>query len=566
MVMLVDGGGSRTVTATPVKREDPPPQEQLDPAKGAQRVLDTGSRWGTDDYDARVVALADELAKGDPLYREQLMREIFKQDPNALNSWLQAERANRMQDDGRISISEKGSIAEGLAAAYNNGDIPKSDQYAGPVPGTAEDGKVLGATDLDQQLLKGFTSGDHDGQVRNADEVAQFLKFMNSSSGPESTEFRQKFSQHLIDQYVLNPAVKYNDVDQQQVAATLAGNLLGATPEQSAKNLSAEVLQKYDDEQIKTILEAAGQGTGYLNHQNVHVAAEGGNRFIDSVQVSDGASLLIQNVASTNSPAADKVAVSMARLPATAGDLFSGDAGKGRESAMGNLFANHSKPILDRYTDFDTKKIGTKDDADLKQYMQNASELGALFNTVLFNGDQPYADQARTAVLDYAAGLKESINTEGSSAEAMNRLAMLGASADDAITQGFTELKEDEDAQKEMVGFFVELAFSALPTDVLTNKTDTLIDNLFKNNPQIAESLKGVSGQVVDEATGKLTDEAKAALEKTVGVDEAEMLDQQGASNTLRESLLTGINDQDRLFGLQQASENIAQGINIWRK
>jgi hypothetical protein len=558
----VEAGGSAAAYLYP--QHDPIPQ--LDPAKDAQHILDTGKRFGRDNYDARMVELGKQLEKGDPVYREQLMREIFKRDSGALRSWLTPERANNMQHSGRISMYEKGNIAEGLAAAYNNNDIPQSQQNAGQIPGSGKQGKIDGVTDLDS-LVTSFdhNGGDHDNQVRSSDDVAQFLEFMNSSSGPEATEFRTQFSKHLIDQYVLNPAVKYNNLETQQVAGTLAGNLLGAPPELGVKNLSAEVLSKYDDDQIKTILDAAAKGGVYLNHENANVVDDDDQSTINSVHVSDGASLLIQSVANTHSPAADKVAASLARLPANDADIFKGNDAKGRVWAMGDLFANHSKAILDRLTQYDTAKIGSKDDADLKQYMQNASELGSLFNVVLFNSDQPYSAQARAAILDYAGNLKQAINTKEGNADAMSRLSMLSGAADDAITQGFTDLKADEDARKEMVTFFADLAIAGIPFDKLKDGAETVIGQVFQN-PHVTEALKSISGDIIDQSTGMLTDKAKSVLIDQLGKDEAELVDQQGASNALRDSLIEGIADQRDLAAIQNYSEDVSQGVNIWRK
>src|SRR5689334_1707626 len=99
MVRPVEAGG----TALNYLQQDPPPR--LDPAKDAQHILETGDRhFRKDDYDARLVELGKQLNQGDSLYREQLLREIFKQDPGALRSWLTPERANNMQHSGRISM------------------------------------------------------------------------------------------------------------------------------------------------------------------------------------------------------------------------------------------------------------------------------------------------------------------------------------------------------------------------------------------------------------------------------------------------------------------------------
>jgi hypothetical protein len=148
----------------------------------------------------------------------------------------------------------------------------------------------------------------------------------------------------------------------------------------------------------------------------------------------------------------------------------------------------------------------------------------------------------------------------------MGRLSMLMGAADDAITQGFNELKAKEDAQAEMVSFIVDLALAGIPVgDKAKDSVAGLIGEIF-SNPRVTEALKGVSGSIIDSTTGYLTDEAKAALTDALGEDEAELLDQQGASNALREALMGGIENQRDLAAIENYAEDVSQGINIWRK
>jgi len=139
------------------------------------------------------------------------------------------------------------------------------------------------------------------------------------------------------------------------------------------------------------------------------------------------------------------------------------------------------------------------------------------------------------------------------------------AGADDAITQGFNALQARDDAQQAMVSFIVDLALAGIPLDKAKGAVADVLGEVF-GNPRVSDALKGVSGGIIDSATGRLTTEAKEALTGALGTDEAELLDQQGASNALREALSAGIDDQDRLGSVQDRAEIIAAGINIWRK
>jgi len=97
--------------------------------------MDTGRKsFQRDDYNARMQALADELGKGDAVYDEQLMKEIFKLDRNALNSWLTPERANSLRGSGHITVKQEGEIASAFASAYNHGDLPSATLHVGINP------------------------------------------------------------------------------------------------------------------------------------------------------------------------------------------------------------------------------------------------------------------------------------------------------------------------------------------------------------------------------------------------------------------------------------------------
>ena len=88
-------GGSRAVTS--------PNTTNPDPAAAAHKVLATGGGnfLGIGkDYDSRVATLADELSQGNAGYREAVMKEIFKEDPNALK-WL-VPSATKLAQEGKL--------------------------------------------------------------------------------------------------------------------------------------------------------------------------------------------------------------------------------------------------------------------------------------------------------------------------------------------------------------------------------------------------------------------------------------------------------------------------------
>jgi len=534
----------------PFKQEPGP-----DPKAAAQRVMDTGDRrFMVDNYEARMIALAHELGKGDPLYREQLMEEIFRLDHGALQSWLTPGRVNLLTQQGHISKVEQSQIAESLAAAYNNNDIPM--RHA--VPNINSGSGQFNYSSLDDLVWEPSSASAPGARAEKAQHIREFLDLMNSSSGPETAKFRQNYAQHLIKEYVVNP--KAAGTDQQQVAAVIATNLLGGSDK------AADVLAQYDDAQIQTILESASKGIDTLAIKGANISYNG--HLLENVDIPDGAAALISSIANTSNTNAHKVAGSIARLPAQSPDMFKGDLGKGRADAMGNLFVNHSDAILKRFTEYDKRHVGGSDHPSLQQFGLNSAELGSLFRTVLFNKDAPYADAARAKVLEYATTLKKEANQPAGSADAEHRLAMLSASAGDALTQGWNELKKDKDGKKEMIGFFVDLAFAALPTDKLNGQASKAIGALFGGDTpragQIEELLKPVEGSLFDAATGKLTDSGKEAVLKALGEDAAELVEQQDAVIVLQNSLTSGLNE-DSKGDVETDDTAITANLNGWR-
>ena len=559
------------VQQSPLPTERQPPVDAAnppDPADAARDLLEVGEQSGTDNYDARVRAFAETLSQGDAAFQQEVIAEILRQDSNAFNSWMTPSRINAQVDAGHISQTDRSAMAEAIAGAYNNGDIPTQE-----VPGQ-NGGEGHAASALDTYLHNpGSTSLDGvDNQVEHARNMREFAEFFGGPHySSEISEFRANYADHLIGEYALNGNVQ--DGMLRDNAATLAAIVLNGDPTRG--DIAAGVLAGLDQGQLEAFMGRVARGGEFLTANPLEQIVPNSTVALrDDLEVSDVSlpdqfSSLLAQVSRIDSPEAAEAAAKLARLPAADGDAFddgrSANAGD-RIDAMGLMFSNHADSILQAYTEFDTTKIGSKDDADLKQYMQDASDLGALFNVVLFNDDQTYQGPARAGVLDYAAELKTLINTEEGNADAMGRLSMLMGAADDAITQGFNDLKAKEDAQAEMVSFIVDLAMAGIPVgDKAKTEVASLLGEVFSNS-RVTEALEGVSGNLIDAATGRLTDEAKEALNGALGEDETELLDQQGASNALREALISGVENERDLAAIQNYAEDVSQGINIWRK
>jgi hypothetical protein len=507
-----------------------------DPAEAAQRVMDTGVEWGTDDYDARLDALARELGRGDATYQAKLMGEIFKKDPGAMQSWLTPERANH---SGRISIDERKTLAEGMAAAYNHGQIPHHKLTVGVEPGKGGDHSI------DYSALDGpvhaYTAG-YD-KAQNAQRVREFFDFMESSEGPEATKFRQNYARHLIDNYVLD--VKATDnVEQRNAAAGLAANLMGG--DIGHPEIATRLLAQYSPEQRKTILDTASYSSGLYGEESLKGDASA--RQIDprDICLPDGGTMLMLAVAGDRSPAADKLAIEMARLPGNSPSLFEGFGGKNRVDAMTLVVSNHSRPVLDALTNYDNHYIGDEKNPSLHQFMQNASDLGALFKLTMFNPDSHWSKGLQDEVVEYSRSLAKTINEPGANGDEANQLAMLQAGVTDGVRKGYQKLADDDARQKEAIGFLLDLGFAAVPVGKWTSGAmeKGLVD-MFGDSPAVREALKTPLEQMVDKTTGKLTDQGKKAILDSLGKERGNLEIFKSTANQLNEAFINQIDKKD---------------------
>ena len=567
---------TQSAQAQQVQQQPSGPASNPDPVQAAHDVLGVGVRSGRDDYDARMVALSDALKQGDPTYRSQLMGEILKQDPNALNSWLQPSRAEDLASSGKMTLEQEGRVAEGFASVFNDGNLQTYKIGVGPTPGTGELGTVE-RNDIDHILDKYYNVagfGTAPDRIQNAQDMRKFVDFINSSNGPEVAEFREKYAQHLIDQYVLNPAVGYNNPQQRDAAAGLAGNLIGG--DISRPDIAAKTLAKYDFDQVRTIMESAARSNGIYGEDAIkgeaatRVDPSNGQPYnARDISVPNGAALIMDSVGLSTSANADKVATEIARLPANASSIFDSKSigGKDNTDALTLMVTNHSKPVFDTLAKYDDTYIGDKDNPNLQQYMKNGSELGTLFKTTLFNPDSTYRGLLQDKVTQYAGELKNEVNQPGPNQDAAGHLAMLSASLTDGVRQGYTELAKDEAAKKEMLGMVVDIALAGLPVSKWAAKpVEDLIKNTFPSQ-SMQEALNGLAGKLIDAPVGKLNDAAKKAIVDALGKSEGNLAIAQNLSNDLHNAFFNQVSssDYDREFA-QVSYNQILNGIQLARK
>lgn len=84
----------------------------------AARILEVGRRGGRDDFDTRLIVLADRMGDLSESDRQLLMHEILRQDPGAPQSWLQQGRIAGLQQGycGSVLPADFAAVAQTFAA------------------------------------------------------------------------------------------------------------------------------------------------------------------------------------------------------------------------------------------------------------------------------------------------------------------------------------------------------------------------------------------------------------------------------------------------------------------
>ena len=553
----VDGVGAHVPTYTP------PPQN--DPAQTAQHVLDTGARsFRTDDYDARMVELAKELSKGDAHFRRQVMTEIMKRDPDALRSWLTPERANAMRAGGRITLDEEGSVASGFASAYSHGDFGSYQQNVGVDPKKGGD-LTIKASALDS-WLGGYptTAGNN---LENAQHARQFLDFINTSNAPDVAEFRQEYGKHLLDTYVVNSGYRAQNQERSDAAAGIAANLLGG--DSNHPEIAVDVLSdsKYKPDDVKTIMEAAARSNNLYSQDAIRNAAEQRHLNARDNSVPNGSALLFDAVALSKSPKADQLALQFASLPTSSKDMFDphlGSGGKNNVDGLTLALNGHAKFVFDKLAVYNDDTVPGGE----RQYVLNASQLGTLFKTTLFNPDSTYRNMLQDTITQYAGAQENAIAQPGLNKNEADHLTVLAAGLTDGVRQGYADDAKARAAQKELLGMVVDIALAGLPAGKWVNgAVEKSLKAAFPDSQKLQDVLNGLSGKLVDTSQSKLTGEAKKAIVDALGARAGNLEIARNTANDLKNSFFNAIDDQTpEKANMQTRYNEILDAVAIARK
>lgn len=520
----------------------------------AGRILDVGSKLFRDDYAARAEEFARTLDGLDAQQREDLMDAILDRDSNALNSWLNpAEVAH-------LDTSAKAVIGEALAGAYNNGH-PALETFE--VPANSAN---TGSSDTRQQSpLDGAVLANNSSYtgspLENARQARAFVELVSASSGPEAAQFRADYADHLIEQYVLNEGV---DVVTRDAAAGIAAQMLGNDP--TRPELVVDALAGMSDGDRATFLSHVERSSGLFGSDIVEGLANADARQPDAADISlpDGLGLVMSAVSRSGDPAAAGLAIELAGLAASKGDWFGREEAGERNDALSRMFLSHSEAILDAMSVYDSASAGNTADPGERTYSANVDALGSLLGEILFNPEAGMAGSVQSRLLDYSGALTDEINasagrenSEGFE-EASGALVVLRAATGEAIAQQYDAISQSREATAQAVGFLVDLGLAALPANVRAG--DAVKNALADVLPEgaIREAVEGLTGTIVDQATGRLTTEAKSQLADALGEDYAEVIEQSGLQQQIEEQMLAGIEDERDRANIRRDSDGIS--------
>lgn len=565
---------ARTSAPAYVPPPAPPESHNPDPVQAAKTVMATGVRpIIVDDYEARMKELAHQLSLGDPTYREQVMAEIFKLDPNALNSWLTPERADNLQSQGQITLDQEGQIADSFAAAYNAGAMPSHSHGFAMGPG-----QVSGVTNIDNVIAsyEGMQGGSD--KVQDAQRVREFLDFLGTSDSGQVAAFRQKYAQHLLDQYVLNKDVANQNPFERDAAAGLAANLLSADANhpEAAVNLlmhGKPAGKAYSAQDIQTFMQAAARSNGLYGEDVLKVPAQDQLKNARDISVPNGSALLMDMVSLAKGPDADALALQIAQMAKSSPDIFDKSHFGYQENvdSLTLLANNHAKYILDQLTTKNNDYTGSESNPNSQQFITNGQQLAALFNTAMFNPDANYRQMLESTVTQYTSDLKDQVLNKtdpvanGVHTQASTRLAMLFASLDEGVRLGYTQMASNDAAKKELWGMALDIVLAGIPATKWAEKpVNQWIQNAFQGNTYVQDALNGAANKLIETPYGKLTDTAKTNIINALvqSGDDKNLAAYKVFANGLRDSVTAQLPD-DNINGLYltNAPDDIFQAL-----
>lgn len=513
-------------------------QQIEDTARG---ILDTGDRWLiADDYDARAVHFADEMAGLAPADQARLVQEVLRQDPGALGSWMKLDIVDRMQTEGRISQDGYEAIASGFVEAYNSG--------------------VLGQADAERFLQVSALIDRAPGIAdRQFVQMQDFLAAAGTTDA--SARFREGFAEALLTRALGDGAAWAVHAPglAMQIAAGSGDPDLPATVFNDVLEANGGTAATRD-----TLLAAIGESTiGFRNSQGA----------VDAV---NPLATLVESVAAQPSTTQwNDIATGIARYAQSGNDdvlfdFYNDDKPFADTAAAlsGLLASDHGAAILTGLSEWNmTGTSGGNPNA--QEFGRNAIQLGNLLRITALNPDNPDAQAAMDSVQSWMQVRKDYLNgVEGQYpagldvSTARQQLGMLGGAAFDAVQQ----MKLDQDsraaATQALVGFVVDLGLSAIPGGgKISRLIATDLKGAFGNNPAVNALVdQALAGG--DTLSASAITQLKSDIAGAIGNQGADLeLLRTNASHFVTQAVIGGLPGGDQSNGGQSHRDIVASHV-----
>ncbi|PBS12766.1 hypothetical protein CMZ82_07855 [Lysobacteraceae bacterium NML93-0792] len=505
----------------------------------ARSILDTGDRWLiADDYDARAVHFAEEMAGLAPTDQARLVQEVLRQDPGALGSWMKLDIVDRMQAEGRISQDGYEAIASGFVEAFNAGTLDQAQAEQFLQIGSLID-RAPGIAD------QPFT------------RMQDFLAAAGSTDGAE--RFREDFAEALLTRALSDNAAWA--VHAPGLAMQIAA---GSNDPDMPANVFNDVLEANGggDATRDTLLAAIGESTiGFRNSQGVVDAVNPLATLIDSV------------AAQPDTTQWNDIAVGIARYAESGSDdvlfdFYNDDKPfADTASALSGLLASdHGDAMLTALASWESRSVAQGNE-HAQQFGANAIQLGNLMRITALNPDNPDAQQAMDSIQAWTQVRKDYLNgVEGSYPEGLDvstarqQLGILGGAAFDAVQQ----MKIDQDnraaATEALVGFIVDIGLAAVPGG---GKISSLVagdlKSAFGNNPAVDRLIdQALSGG--DTLSASAVDQLKSDIAGALDDQQADLAQlRTDASHFVTDAVISGLSGGTQADG-GQSHRDIVEG------
>lgn len=333
------------------------------------------------------IALAKALEGLSDADRAKLVGLVLNREFGVGPHALTAESLERLRDEGVITQTEYAAVAKGFIGAANAGLLAENNGAA-----------------IDHFLqINAYSSGE---------STDAAVALIDAAQGPQAQQFLRDYGRAVFSGMAEGPGAVHSN------AAESVLQLLSRTTD---KKTIAEIYAGFDAQQRHNILESLSTSdAGFYSLDGTKPASDGLAILIDAVGsqkgwAQTGTPLYVGGqTIYPSGPAYDDLAVEIAQFAETSDDGAFFDGIKPRDAraeALGVLFTNHSKAILDKLTDHALQS----GDGGAVEDQVDKIQLANLLRLTVLNPDNSHAAGAEAAVNRYLDQWTATANRAGAS-------------------------------------------------------------------------------------------------------------------------------------------------------